>query len=65
MRAEGGGELRGLGAEQMVLHDVPRPVEPESRQLREHAALVGDARAEHVIERGDAVGGDDDEPLVA
>ena len=43
----------------MVRDDRLRPLEPERRQLREHLALVGNARAEHVVEGRDAVGGDE------
>ena len=38
-------------------------VEPEQRQGREDAALVGDAGRQHPVEGADAVGGDDDEPV--
>ena len=38
-------------------------VEPERRNLREHLALVGDAGAEHVVERRDAIGGDDQQAV--
>ena len=37
--------------------------EPEGAQLRQHTPLVGDARAEHVVERRDAIGGDNQQPL--
>ena len=40
-------------------HQVAHPLEPEGRQLREHLALVGYARSEHVVERGDAIGRDE------
>src|SRR5262245_36881699 len=45
----------------MVEHDVARLAEPEGRQLREHFALVGDARAEHVVKGRYPIGGDDQE----
>ena len=45
-------------------HEVAHALEPEPRELRQHLALVGDAGAEHVVERGDAIGGDD-EQLIA
>ena len=40
---------------------MPRPVEPERRKLRQHLALVRDTRAQHIVERGDPVRGDDEE----
>ena len=49
----------------VVGDDAARALEPERRELREHAALVGDARAEHVVERRDAIGGDDERVVVA
>ena len=39
-------------------------LEPEAGELREHAALVRDARPQHVVEGRDPVGGDD-EQLIA
>ena len=45
-------------------HQVGDAIEPERGQLREHAALVGDAAAEHVVEGRDAIGGDDQEVRV-
>ena len=45
----------------MVRHEIAHPLEPERRELRQDLALVGNAGAEHVIERGDAIGGDDEQ----
>mgnify|MGYP003577241374 CR=1 FL=1 len=45
----------------MIRHDVAGASEPEGRQLIEHAALVGDARPEHVVKGRDAIGGDQDQ----
>ena len=45
----------------MVRDDVAGAAEPERRQLVEHAALVGDAGAQHVVERRDAIGRDEDQ----
>ena len=56
------GKSAGSSRDHVVRHDVPQSVEPERRDLREDLALVGDARAEHVVERGDAIGGDDQQP---
>ena len=43
----------------MVGDDVARFAEPEGRKLREHLPFVGNARSQHVIERRDPVGRDD------
>ena len=48
----------------MIRDDRLRALEPEHRDLGEHFPFVGNARAEHVIERRDAIGGDDQQ-LVA
>src|SRR2546426_10903044 len=48
----------------MVRHDVARLLEPERRELREHFALVGNARAEDIVEGGDPVGGDEQQAIV-
>ena len=40
-----------------------RPLEPERGDLRQHFALVGNAGAEHVVERRDAIGGDDEQTI--
>ena len=47
----------------MIGHRVAQEVEPEEAHLRQHAALVGDAGGQDVVERGDAVGGDDQQAL--
>jgi hypothetical protein len=47
--------------EEVVRDEVAHPIEPERGQLREHLALVGNARAEHVVERGNPIGGDDEQ----
>ncbi len=59
MTAERLGEARDVGRDQVMRDQVTHPLEPECRQLRQHLALVGDARAKNVIERRDAVGCDD------
>jgi hypothetical protein len=56
------GEIRG--AEDVVGNDVFQEFEPEKRELREDAALVGNGRGKDDVEGGEAVGGDDQE-LVA
>ena len=45
-------------------HEIAHALEPEPGQLRQHLSLVRDAGAEDVVERGDAIGGDDQQ-LVA
>jgi hypothetical protein len=48
----------------MVFYGVTEEIEPEERELRQDAALVGDSAAEDVIEGGDAVGRDEEELVV-
>ena len=52
-------EALEVGLEQMVL-ELREAAEPEVRDLREDRALVRDARREHDVERGDAIGGDEE-----
>ena len=47
----------------MIRNDCARPVEPERGDLGEDLALVGDARAEHVVEGGNAIGRDDQQAI--
>ena len=47
----------------MIGNDLACSNEPDGRNLREDLALVGDAGAENVVERGDAIGGDEQEPV--
>ena len=47
----------------MVPHQVGRPVEPEEREAGEDAALVGDRRRQHRVERADAIGRHDQQPV--
>ena len=42
---------RRIGREEMIGDDRPRAVEPERRYLGEDLALVGNSRAQNVIER--------------
>ena len=56
--------IRGRrGRQEVIGHDRLHALEPERRNLGEHLALVGNARAEHIVERGDAVGGDDQQAI--
>ena len=47
----------------MVVDDASSPVEPEGGELRQDFALIGDSGPEHVIERRNAVGGDDEQSI--
>ena len=60
----GGGEAARRPAQEVVRDDVRQLVEPERRQLGQHLALVRDAGAQHVVEGGDAVGGDQEQRVV-
>ena len=48
----------------MVRDDVPGAGEPEGRETGEDAPLVGDLRRQDDVEGRDAVGGDEQQPLV-
>ena len=48
----------------MVGNDVGKEVEPEQRNLAQDAALVRNAGGQHIIEGGNAVGGDEQQALV-
>src|ERR1700761_9353908 len=52
-------ELRNIGGNEVVGHHVLQEIEPEQRELGEHASFVRDPGSEHVIEGGDAVGSDE------
>ena len=58
------GKSSTFDGDQMVRDEIANQAEPERRELREHLALVRDARAEDVVEGGDAIGRDDQQ-LVA
>ena len=45
----------------MIRDDVAGARKPEGGELVEHPAFVGNARAQHVIERRNAIGGDQDQ----
>src|SRR5882672_12309135 len=49
----------------MVRDDALGPVEPEARQLGQHAAFVGDRCRQDDIECGEAVARDDDQAVTA
>ena len=46
-----------VGSDEMVGNEVSEKVEPEQGDLREHAALMRNAGCQHVVECGDAIGG--------
>ena len=39
-------------------------VEPEERELGEHASLLRDAGGQHIVEGGDPIGGDEEQVIV-
>jgi hypothetical protein len=47
----------------VIRHDAAQAIEPEARNLCEDFPFVGDARAEDVVERRDAIAGDDEQPI--
>jgi len=47
----------------VVVDDRSCPFEPERRQLRQDLALVRNSGCEDVIERGQAIGGDNEQRL--
>ena len=63
MRPRDGRERVDVDRDDVVRHEVAEVIEPERRELREHLALVGNAGAEDVVERGDAIGRDDQQVL--
>ena len=63
-RAPSGKSLE-LRRDHVVAHDVARQREPVQRERREHAALVGDRRRQDDVEGRDAVGGDEQQAVVA
>ncbi len=48
----------------MRRRQVAQKIEPENGKLRQHFALVGNAGGQDVVERRDAIGGDDQQPFV-
>ncbi len=58
---EDAGEIGYVGGDEVAGDEVFEEVEPEEGDLGEDAAFVGDRGAEHVVEGGDAVGGDEEE----
>ncbi len=48
----------------MIGNDVLQEVEPEQRELRQHASLLRDAGGQHVIERRDPIGRDEQQVIV-
>src|SRR6185295_9610951 len=58
------GVRRRVGGQHVIGDDRLRACEPERGNLREDLALVGNPRPKHVIERRDAIGGDDQQAVV-
>ena len=54
-RQFGAAGRRLRGRREVVRHDVGRAIEPEQRQRRQDAALVGDRRRQHRVERREPV----------
>ena len=59
------GEVRHVGRDHMVGDEVRETLEPELRDAREDLALVGDLIGQDVVERGDAVGDDEQQAVAA
>ena len=53
-----------VGGDQVVGDDVLQEIEPEQGELGQHAALLRDAGGQHIVEGGDAVGGDEEQMIV-
>ena len=62
---DAGGQVGDVGGHEVAAGDVAEDLEPERRDRGEHAALVEDRLVEHDVERGEAVGGDHQELVVA
>jgi hypothetical protein len=52
-----GGEVGGIGLDQVVGNKIPEQIEPEERYLGEDFPLSGNAGGEDMIEGGNPVGG--------
>ena len=48
----------------MIGHHILQKVEPEKRDLGQNPALVRDAGGQNIVERGDAIGGNKQQPVV-
>ena len=53
--------LREIGCQKVSRDEVTQKIKPKNGKLRENPSLVGDAGGEHVIERRNAIGGNDQE----
>ena len=53
-----------LGGDQMVEHEFFQEIKPEQGELREHSPFMRDARGQHIVERRNAVGGDEQQAFV-
>ena len=59
------GQIGGVGREEVVRNEPCRLAEPEPGEAGQHPALVGDGRGQHHVERGEPVGGDEQQPSVS
>ena len=57
------GTIARVDGNQVIVDDRLEPIEPERGDLRQHLALIGDPRAQDVVEGGDAIGGDDQQAV--
>ena len=48
----------------MVGHQVAKKLKPEKRNLGQHPALVRDAGGQHVVKRGNAIGGHEQQTVL-
>ena len=48
----------------MVGNDVFEEIEPEQRKLGEHSSFLRNASRQHVVERRDAIGGNEQQVIV-
>ena len=55
------GKSIDVDGDEVVRHEIADVIEPEGRELREDLALVGNAGSENVVERRNAIGGDDEQ----
>ena len=46
-----------MRAQDVIRNNVAQGLEPEQRELREHAALIGNRSGQHDVKRGKAVRG--------
>ena len=52
-----------IGGGQVIRHDALQEIEPVQRELGQDPPFLRDAGGQHVVERGDAVGGHEQQVL--